>query len=235
MADKPILIGLTGLAGSGKDTLADGLVLRAGFVKLAFADALRQEVQHAFELVDGFDRAAGWALLTDRATKQQPHERLALGWCTNLEFVQAVNRAVFAGDMPLDELDVPRSPRQILQWWGTEYRRAQNEHYWVIKLLERMADLAEGGSRHLVITDCRFANEALAVRDAGGELWQVFRPGQAVLEGGHASQQSGDALRPERIVVNNGTVDALVGQGLRLLAKYHGGAVLPIEIEGVTR
>lgn len=229
MSDKPILIGLTGLAGAGKDTAADALVLRAGFHKLAFADALRLEVEHAYEL------PANDRLLRDRATKETPTDRLALGWCTDIEFVQAVNRAVFAGDMPLSELDVPRSPRQILQWWGTEYRRAQNEAYWLIKLLERSIGLMQVGTRRQVITDCRFANEAQAVRNAGGEIWQVFRPGLALVEGGHASQTSGDALRPERILVNNGTLDALATQALRLLAKVHGGAVLPIEVDGVTR
>lgn len=36
------IIGLTGFAGSGKDTVADILVAEYGFVKLAFADPLRE-------------------------------------------------------------------------------------------------------------------------------------------------------------------------------------------------
>ena len=38
----PSLIGLTGYAGSGKDTVADILVQNHGFVKVAFADPLRE-------------------------------------------------------------------------------------------------------------------------------------------------------------------------------------------------
>lgn len=38
----PSLIGLTGFAGSGKDTVADILVAEYGYVKFAFADPLRE-------------------------------------------------------------------------------------------------------------------------------------------------------------------------------------------------
>ncbi len=218
---RTIVIGLTGLAGAGKDTVADTLVTHAGFSKIAFADALRDEVLEAFERSDR-------ALWTRRETKEEPTERLALGWCTNMEFVQAVNAAVFGGNMPLGELDEPRSPRQILQWWGTEYRRAQFDGYWVSLLSNRVRTLQGQGQPHIVVTDCRFANEAACVRALGGQIWQVFRPGLAAVEGGHASQTSGDALKPERFVVNNGTVPELAHQVLRQLVKAHGGVVLPL-------
>lgn len=223
-----IIIGLTGLAGAGKDTVADALVAHAGFRKLAFADELRLEVLHAFERADA-------ALLANRATKESPTDRLALGWCTNLEFVHAVQAHLYGGAMPLEALDEPRSPRQIMQLWGTEYRRAQNADYWVIKLLERMIDLSRQQHRRLVVTDCRFANEAAAIRGAGGEIWQVFRPGLRPVENGHASQSAGDGLKPERFVVNSGAITDTIHQVLRQLVKVHGGAVLPIHIEGVTR
>lgn len=223
-----IIIGLTGLAGAGKDTVADALVTHAGFRKLAFADALRLEVLQAFERADA-------ALLADRTTKEAPTERLALGWCTNLEFVQAVQAAVYGGSMPLAALDEPRSPRQIMQWWGTEYRRAQDQSYWVCLLCNRIRTLQGQGARRFVIPDARFANEAQALRDMGGEIWQVFRPGLRPTEGGHASQSAGDGLKPERFIVNSGAIADTISQVLRQLVKRHGGAVLPIHVEGTAR
>lgn len=224
-SDRPILIGLTGLAGAGKDSVADCLVQCAGFRKLAFADALRDEVEQAFEQLGTAD-----TLLTDRQRKELPCPELALGWCTNLEFVRAVEAAVFGGSMPLHELDEPRSPRQILQWWGTEYRRGQDADYWICLLGNRIRTLIGQGCWRLVVTDCRFANEATTLRGAGGELWQVFRPGLPLVEGGHASQTDGGKLKPEHIVVNNGTLNDLYEQVLRLLTRRHGGAVLPMGV-----
>lgn len=225
-APLPITIALSGLAGTGKDTVADALVTHAGFTKLAFADALRREVAHAFELGDQY------GILSARATKELPHERLALGWCTDLEFVRAVNAAAFAGAMPLGELDAPRSPRQIMQWWGTEYRRSQQPNYWSTKVAMHILALREGGAgERVVITDCRFTNEAAAVRAIGGEVWQVFRPGIDIVEGNHASQNDGSNLGAHSVLVNHASVPELVRQTLRLLTKRFGGEVLPIHIQ----
>lgn len=48
----PILIGLTGRAGSGKDTAADHLVREYGFERAAFADVLRTMLEAMFTEVD---------------------------------------------------------------------------------------------------------------------------------------------------------------------------------------
>jgi dephospho-CoA kinase len=58
-----LIIGLAGKAGTGKDTIADYLVRKYGFVKFAFSDALYQEVQDAFGLEDQ-------DLLRNRDTKE---------------------------------------------------------------------------------------------------------------------------------------------------------------------
>lgn len=229
-SDRPIVIGLTGLAGAGKDTVADALVERAGFVKLAFADALREEIEEAYEL------ERGDALLRDRTTKEAPTERLALRWCTDMHFVRAVYAAAAARGTPMtmEAMDDPRSPRQILQWWGTEYRREMEPDYWTAVLSTRIATSIGQGQWRLVVTDCRFANEAAMLRRAGGELWQVFRPGLRPVEGGHVSQATGDALKPEHFIVNSGSIEGLGLQVLRLLVKRHGGAGLPIHVGGPT-
>lgn len=227
-SDRPIVIGLTGLAGAGKDTVADALVQCAGFAKLAFADALREEVEEAFEL------ERGDALLRDRATKETPTERLALGWCTDMHFVRAVYAAAKTRGSPMtmEAMDDPRSPRQILQWWGTEYRRAMEPGYWTALVSHRIATSIGQGQWRLVVTDCRFDNEAATIRRAGGEIWQVFRPGLRPIDGGHVSEITGDGLKPERFLVNNGTLTDLQHQVLRLLVKRYGGAVLPAYLSG---
>lgn len=68
----------------------------------------------------------------------------------------------------------PESVRRLLQWWGTEYRRAQDPDYWVKKGMAEAKRLADGEHVHLVIiTDVRFANEAKIIREAGGLVYEV--------------------------------------------------------------
>jgi len=220
-----ITIGLSGLAGAGKDTVADTLVTHAGFSKIAFADALRGEVAHAFQLGDRY------GILSDRAGKEQPHEALSLFDCTDDAFVQcaiAILMAADPGQTPGYYLFAPRSPRQVLQWWGTEYRRAQQPNYWSTKVALQVAHMLSNDQVRVVITDCRFVNEATAVRTMGGEIWQVTRPRQAIVEGGHASQTDGSNLQPDATLVNGTDINGLRHSVLRLLQARHGGAVISI-------
>jgi hypothetical protein len=103
-------------------------------------------------------------------------------------------------------LDQPRAPRQILQWWGTEYRRRQHELYWTRILLARVAALQRDGEDRLVITDCRFHNEADAIHSCDGVIWQITRPGidgGSTSEGQHVSAVDGSAFSPAAVINNS--------------------------------
>lgn len=65
-----------------------------------------------------------------------------------------------------------KSPRDILQFIGTEGFRAVDPDCWV-KLLLRQA---EKEPRPVVVPDVRFVNEAKLIREAGGEIWRVVCP-----------------------------------------------------------
>jgi hypothetical protein len=60
---------------------------------------------------------------------------------------------------------------KLLQWWGTEYRRAQYPDYWVDKLSESIP----GTLDMVLITDVRFANEAQCIKNRGGYNVKVER------------------------------------------------------------
>lgn len=228
MMSKPIIIALCGLAGAGKDTVADTLVTHAGFRKIAFADALRLEVAGAFRLGDRI------GILSDRATKEQPTQALCLLDCADHDFVQCAIDVHFTddpGQTPGYYLLSPRSPRQIMQWWGTEYRRSSSENYWSTKVARQIIAGIEAGCDRWVITDCRFANEARAIRAIGGELWQVLRPNLPCVEGGHASANDGSVFKPEAVLLNGSTVTGLMHSTLRMLQHRHGGLILPDDLE----
>jgi hypothetical protein len=208
------LIALTGHAGVGKDTVADLLVAHARFRKLAFADALRGEVSNAFDIS-----------LTDLSTpylktvptvalrmRRAPHDFLA-AVILSLSAVAPDHRTPLSDEW----LDEPRSPRQILQWWGTEYRREQSPRYWTKQLIKRLADYRREGETRFVVTDVRFDNEAHALRMAGALLWQVIRPGHdGAAEGRHVSATNGSRFNPEVVITNAGDVRHLQVEVLSL-------------------
>lgn len=156
------LIGLTGRAGSGKDTVASILLRHRAGARYAFADPLRAEVADAF----GVDTE----LLGDRDLKDRPHEALRLSRCRDIDFVAAVHAV---GIAPRD--DSPCSPGQVLQWWCTYYRRMQALGYCLHAATRRVAAAREAGVPLMVICDCRFPNEATWVKRQGGELWRIRR------------------------------------------------------------
>jgi hypothetical protein len=195
------IIGLAGYAGSGKDTVAELLIAHEQFRKLAFADPLRTELADAFHVES--------LTFSHRPWKSQPMESLALTRCTDPGYVGAVLRHLAEGGKPVainEELTRPRTPRETMQLWGTQYRRTQDDSYWTRLLVARisyyMRDLHE---HRFAVTDCRFANEVEAVRSMGGQLWQVKRPELAqpsAEEGVHSSVNDGSAFEPD-VVINN--------------------------------
>ncbi len=84
-------------------------------------------------------------------------------------------------------------PRSLLQWWGTDYRRAQDPDYWV-KRLRKTLDNHQ--PEVALITDVRFPNEADAIHAWGGYVVRVIRttapdvqvhehPSESILDGYH--------------------------------------------------
>lgn len=63
--------------------------------------------------------------------------------------------------------------REVLQWHGTEFRREQDENYWV----KRMEEYFDHMEKHLIIDDVRFVNEAEFVLNNNGMLFRIDIPG----------------------------------------------------------
>ena len=163
-----MLIGLLGLKGSGKDTAAEMLAMH-GFTRMAFADALYVEAARAYGVTPHF--------LARRDTKETPLERLALRHCRDAQFVGMFTPEAAAGRLSVEEvLNSPRSPRWLLQQWGTEYRRRSKwgrEEYWVDPVMRKI-DSRPRGSR-VVLTDVRVPIEVRRIRERGGLLVRIRR------------------------------------------------------------
>jgi len=202
------IIGLCGLASVGKDTVGDLLVTHAGFRSTAFANALRMEVADAFHVEP--------IVFTRRELKEQPMSELALSRCTDKGYVGAAlaHLAVIEPNMPANvQLTKPRTPRQTMQLWGTEYRRAENPHYWARQVRDHIFYLMRQQlERNFVITDVRFANEVDTIRSMGGYIWQIKRPGitaATTVEGAHHSANDGSEFEPDAVINNEHTIKHL--------------------------
>lgn len=135
-----MIIGLNsrGYAGVGKDYIAKKICDNIpGFTVYSFSDELVKEICEAYLIKP--------EILTDRYTKEQPMERLAARYCKETAFVSEV---VIPRGISLDDWI---SPRELMQLWGTEYRRNLfGLNYWVNNTPV---------GRNLVIPSARYSNE----------------------------------------------------------------------------
>lgn len=167
------IVGLLGVKGSGKDTAAQFLVSSRGYRRIGFADALYKEAANAFGVTVEF--------LNNRDTKETDLPQLALSVCQDRVYAACVEHCLrLGGSLTPEELEAPRSPRFILQFWGTEYRRRGvpglcegADSYWLDKV---KAVIVDNPDTSFVVTDVRFRNEFNFVREIGGMLARVRRP-----------------------------------------------------------
>ncbi|GAA5231788.1 hypothetical protein FOZ76_14620 [Verticiella sediminum] len=191
-----LTIGLCGREGVGKDTVAGILHALVGFHRTAFADPLREEVSAAF----GVDPR----VFTDRDQKSKPDIVLAIGRCADGDFIRTMHALGC-------EIGTPRSPRDIMRWWGTEYRRSKcGSDYWLRLMEDHLDTVRRNGTRKIVITDVRFPNEARLVRAHGGQIWRVYRPMADKAKAEHISEMQLDDFAPDVTINNNSTLDQLV-------------------------
>jgi len=140
------VIGVCGLIGSGKGTVADILVNKYGFEKLSFADRLK----------DGAAAIFGWPrdLLEGDTKDSRDWRQVPDTFWTN-------------------ELCREITPRLVLQLMGTEcMRKGFDESIWVSLVKQR---IQADPDKNWVIPDVRFENEQEMIGILGGEVWQVRR------------------------------------------------------------
>ena len=100
------------------------------------------------------------------------------------------------------------SARHMMQTLGTEWGRACiHPDFWV-KIARAKTQRIMNDGRSVVIDDVRFPNEAAMVFDLGGELWRIDRPGVSY-NGDHSSEGALEDITPDRVVVNDGSIDQL--------------------------
>jgi hypothetical protein len=174
------IIAFTGLAGSGKDTAANYLIENHGYQKMSFAATLKDAIAIIF----------GWPRdllegITDESRKWRDEKD---EWWSK-------------------RLNMYISPRKVLQIWGTELCR-QHFHpdIWIASLERQLSQLPK--TAKVVITDCRFENEAAIIRNIGGRVIHIRRS-LTITKENHISE-SGIKLEKNDILIDNiGSIESL--------------------------
>lgn len=218
-----MIVGISGVAGSGKGTAADFLVRNHGFVKVALADPIKRTVQDVF----GFTEWQLWgpsearnAPDTRYPRKHGPFSQMSFSCpCCRVDF----NPMVEPEDWPQCYL----TPRYALQQLGTEWARNCYQNVWIEYALRVAEKLAAGGYAYtatsglrinldlgeasVVVPDLRFKNEVDAFRKAGAKLVRIVRPG-AGIAGQHVSETEQESIPDsafDAVIVNDGTLEEL--------------------------
>lgn len=199
---KPMIIGLSGHAGAGKNLAADaiqamGESLGRPVTQLAFADKLKESLAALFDLsLDELEefKHHGWCAVEIG----KPSERDAVR-----------NVKAFGG-------------REILQRYGTEaHRDVFGTEFWLQQL---EPELSKSGD--IVVTDIRLVNEARLIREHGGQIWRIVR--QDGVEFNHVTEWPLPDPVVDLHLLNKGTKqdlwDNAQDEYLRRLHEYRDGS-----------
>lgn len=106
-------------------------------------------------------------------------------------------------EQPIDWLD-GLTPRKMMQSLGTEWGRALLDDMWVRVWKRSVVDESSFGTRVIVTPDVRFEDEAASIRELGGIIVHVNRPGEHRSADTFAhSSESGIAVAKCDVTVTN--------------------------------
>ena len=195
--DKTLLVGITGLAGSGKDT-ATNLVNR---------------LEHCVKYFDDHmitPKVCPGCNLTSIANTL--HQTSVV----NLSFATPLKKIAMIVGFTMQQLYDPElknkvddfwkiSPRQFLQMCGTEmFRNVWRDDVWVEIMRKQIRTIDKNVSSERVVIfvpDVRFPNEAQMIREEGGIVVRINRPGVATMD--HASENQVATLPVDLEIVND--------------------------------
>jgi hypothetical protein len=142
---QPLIIGITGRKRSGKDTIGNYLVENCGFVRVAYADALKEACIQIF----GFSN--------DQVYGDELKEVIDEDWGhTPRELLQKVGTELFRDTLP-------------------KLCKNISNDIWIKSVKRKIKNLSKQGYNKFVITDVRFQNELDFIKESKGVTWKVTR------------------------------------------------------------
>jgi hypothetical protein len=208
------IVGFMGFKGSGKDTAAQALLnIDEEWTKMAFADSLKDTLCCIF----GWQRTM---IEGSTAESRKWRDEVDTWWASRL--------------------GIPHfTPRFAMTHIGTDIiRKHFNDSLWILSLKNKI----ESCTKNVVITDCRYPNEAAMIRELGGTLLYVSKgtepdyyryssitPGaqgyseaQRIMETRykhiHSSEWAWNNILVDATIVNDGTITELHSKVHKILS-----------------
>lgn len=161
------IIGIVGVAGSGKKIVWEHLASHHGFARVAFSAPAKRMLQAGFGLTP--DQIEG-----ENREKADP----VLCW---------------------------RNPRHLTRTLINDWGRKQIGHGVWCNLWRRDALALDC---NVFADDVRYPDEAAVIRELGGEIWKVYRPGLAASDQSSEGHQRG--ITEDRLLANATSIPDLL-------------------------
>lgn len=177
-----LIIGLSGQAGVGKDTAADYLVKKYGFVKIALADGLKRAAKEWY----GFSDTQLWGPSEERNKPDLRYPIPGKGHLSPRTALQAlgteVGRSIWQDTWVVYTLNIAK--RVLSGSVAYNQKRGAYPHSWPLRALGPKPT-------GVVISDVRFKNEIQAIQNFGGVVVRLRREIGDLKAGiaGHASEE----------------------------------------------
>lgn len=200
-----MIVGIGHKARQGKDTAAEFLKGKYGFIIIHFADALYEECENCNILYNESDNIFYIKSYDEDYYSFKNPPDYIIDWIKS-------NGDKESG-LPFNAEWIYKGMEDkngtLLQFWGTEFRRKTVDwNYWVNKVKD-VTD--KEPDRDYVIPDTRFKNEAQFIKGSGGEIWKIIRPdyNQIDRDPSHKSEVDLDDWEFDEVIINDGTIEEL--------------------------
>lgn len=247
-----MILGISGKIGSGKDTVgsiilelldinypAKSCITKGNWQIHKFADALKDIIC----ILTGCTREQ----LEDESFKNTPLCEEWWYYRDNWYKTNIIPYAIFDKDIKFFTLHKP-TYRDLLQRLGTEVCRNLHPNFWINILMKDykviqyyhgesvegkgIYDVTEADELkaeiypkypNWIITDCRFPNEANAIKEKGGINIRINRDnGTRIIDiNPHPSETSLDNYTFDYVIDNNGTIEELIQEVKEILIKEY--------------
>ena len=199
-----MIIGISGKAGSGKNTICDMIIYLLYCEKYNIEPTIKhfkESIEESYKL----ERGTGWSIMSFANRLKECVSSLS-DYEIDLNEEQGKNSLVswleINGRHP--------SYRELLQWFGTTIRQSVCDDFWIQALFSTIRE-----DENILISDVRFKNEVESIKNRNGVVIRVNRNNSGA--GNHISEIDLDDYPFDHIIDNNGSLEDLLFKVKHLL------------------